>query len=350
MEAMQVTAHGAPLERAVLPTPVPTGREVLVRVEACGVCHTDLHLWDGFYDLGAAGRLEMATRGVRPPMTLGHEIFGTVSALGPEATGAAVGDRRAVYPWIGCGTCAVCAAGDGHLCLQARSLGVFRPGGYADHVLVPDADYLVDVTGISDGLAPTLACSGVTVFSALRKLGAPVAGVRPVLIGAGGLGLTAVQLAKAVGFDAPVVVDIDARKLDAARAMAQVSTVDATAADAVAQIRDLTGGGAAAAIDFVGSDRSSQLGIDVLRRGGTLVSVGLFGGSVTVPVPLLALRAIALVGSYVGSLQEFRDLVALVKSGAVAPIPVSTRPLSAATEALNDLRAGRITGRVLLRP
>jgi len=270
---------------------------VLVRVEACGVCHTDLHLWDGFYDLGAAGRLEMATRGIRPPMTLGHEILGTVAAVGPDAEGVAVGDRRAIFPWIGCGQCIVCAAGDGHLCLQARSLGIFRPGGYADHVLVPAPDYLVDVAGIPDGLAPTLACSGVTVFSALRKLGAPIPGVRPVLIGAGGLGLTAVQLGKATGFDSPVVVDIDPRKLDAARGLGQISTVDATAPNAAATIRELTGGGAAIAIDFVGSDRSAQLGIDVLRRGGTLVSVGLFGGSVTLPVPMLALRAISIVGS-----------------------------------------------------
>lgn len=349
LRAYRVTAHGHPLECFETTLPSPQGREVLLKVNACGVCHTDLHLWDGYYDLGNGEKIQMSSRGIHPPMTLGHEIVGEVVAAGSEAN-ARIGDRRIIFPWIGCGSCVTCEAGDGHLCLQARTLGIFKPGGYADHVLVPDSDYLFDFSGLSEDLAATLACSGVTVFSALRKLGSPSRVGRPVFIGAGGLGCAGIQLARALGFEPPVVVDISEAKLEAARRLGDISTVNASMPDAAQNIRDLTEGGALAAIDFVGSDRSAHLGIDILRRGGKLIVVGLFGGSLSVPVPTLTLRAISLIGSYVGSIREFEELISLMKSGRVKPTPITSRRLSDATQALLDLRAGRVIGRIVLRP
>ena len=143
MDSYQLTGYGAPLERLEAARPEPSGDEVLLAVEACGVCHSDLHLADGYFDLGDARRLDL-TGGRELPFTLGHEISGVVVACGPRVAGVAIGDRRIVYPWIGCGTCSTCETGEEHLCAAPRALGITRAGGFADHVLVPHARYLFD--------------------------------------------------------------------------------------------------------------------------------------------------------------------------------------------------------------
>jgi D-arabinose 1-dehydrogenase-like Zn-dependent alcohol dehydrogenase len=347
MRAYRVLAHGSPLEPQDLPTPVPVGTEVLVKVRRCGVCHTDLHLWDGYYDFGSGNRLQMADRGIRPPFTPGHEIAGEIVAAGPDAQ---IDTSRAVivYPWIGCDRCATCADRNGHLCTQARSIGIFSPGGYGDHVLVPHPRYLADADGIDKLTAPTLACSGLTVYSALRKL-LPAAGNQPLLIvGAGGLGLMAIQVAKAVRAPPIIAIDVAADKRAAAMQLGAKAAIDPNAPDAKANIADLTGSGAAATLDLVGSARSLQLSMDVAKRGGTIVVVGLFGGAVSVPVPMLPLRALSLIGSYVGSLKEFNELSAYARNGRIAPIPAEVRHAHAVNTALSDLRAGRVAGRVIL--
>src|SRR5689334_775763 len=112
MRAMQVVDWGKPLEWREYQTPEPTGEQVLVKIESAGVCHSDVHLWDGYFDMGGGNKITMAQRGVQLPLTMGHEIAGEVAALGPEAKGVEVGKRYAVYPWIGCGNCAVCKRGD----------------------------------------------------------------------------------------------------------------------------------------------------------------------------------------------------------------------------------------------
>ena len=137
MISYEVVEHGKPLQRALRDTPKPTGGEVLVRVTRSGVCHSDLHIWDGYFDLGGGKRFYVKDRGCVPPFTMGHEPFGIVEALGPDAKGVAVGAKRVVYPWIGCGECAVCKAGQDNYCLAQRFIGVFRPGAYASHLLVP---------------------------------------------------------------------------------------------------------------------------------------------------------------------------------------------------------------------
>ena len=135
MISYEVQEFGAPLVRAERPTPTPAGDQVLVRVDAAGVCHSDLHIWHGSYDLGNGKTLNMADRGLKLPVTLGHEIAGEVVAVGPDAKGVKVGQKYVVYPWLGCGECKVCKRGDENLCLAGRSLGVYQPGGYSDHVL-----------------------------------------------------------------------------------------------------------------------------------------------------------------------------------------------------------------------
>ena len=139
MRAMQIIEWGKPLEPREYPDPEPKGEEVLLRVEAAGVCHSDVHIWDGYFDLGGERRISLESRGVHLPFTMGHEIAGEVAALGPQASSVTVGDKVVAYPWIGCGECAVCQKGEELLCLNPRTLGTRRAGGYGTHVIVPQS-------------------------------------------------------------------------------------------------------------------------------------------------------------------------------------------------------------------
>ena len=351
MRAMQIIEWGKPLEWREYPTPEPQGEEVLLRVEAAGVCHSDVHIWDGYFDLGGGNKVTLAQRGVALPFTMGHEIAGEVVALGPQAKGVKPGDKRVVYPWIGCGSCAVCQRGEELLCLAPRTLGTRKGGGYGSHVIVPHARYLVGHEGVPQGLAATYTCSGITAFSALKKTRDKV-GVDDhlVIIGAGGVGGSAVHIAPAAVEGKVVVADIDAQKRAHARQMGAVATVDNSAPDAVQQVMQATGGGAAAAIDFVGSPKTMEFGINVLRKGGKLVMVGLYGGALPVSPVMFPFKMMSIEGSYVGTLDDLKELMALVKAGKVPPIPLETRPAEKASEALSDLKTGgRVRGRVVLQ-
>jgi D-arabinose 1-dehydrogenase-like Zn-dependent alcohol dehydrogenase len=344
-----VVEHGKPLQRVVRETPKPMGTEVLVRVTRSGVCHSDLHIWDGYFDLGGGKRFYVKDRGCVPPFTLGHEPFGVVEALGPDASGVALGAKRIVYPWIGCGECAVCKAGQDNYCLAQRFVGVFRPGAYASHLLVPHAKYLVDAAGIDDSSAATLACSGITTYSAIRKFPTLAVGDWVAVLGCGGLGLIALSTLRALGIECVIACDVDDRKLAAARAAGARETVNSRdALAAVSELRRISGGALAAALDFVGMPATANLGIAALAKGGRYILCGLFGGELTVSLPPIAQRAIGIVGSYVGNLQELREVVALAQSGKLRSIPVETRPIAELNRTLLELQAGKILGRVVL--
>lgn len=349
MKSQDVVAFGAPLEPAQRATPQPTGSEVLLKVIAAGVCHSDLHLWEGHYDLGSGRKLEMSTRGIRPPFTMGHEIVGEVVAVGSEAGEVQEGARRVVFPWIGCGRCPACLRDEENLCSAPQCLGIHKPGGYADHVLVPHPRYLVDIGDLEPDQAALYACSGLTTFSALKKVGTALKTAPIAIIGAGGLGLMCLSVHKAMGGHGAVIVDIDPVKLDAARAAGAIGTVNA-AKEGAAELAAAAPNGFAAVIDFVGSASTAQLGIDVLPRGGRYILVGLFGGELTLSLPLLPLRGITIQGSYTGSLGELRELIALARSMGVPKVPVTRSPLDQANAVLESLRAGRLIGRGVLRP
>lgn len=348
MRSYDVCECGAPLQLMERPTPKPAGTEVLLKVVAAGVCHTDLHIWEGYYDLGGGKRLKFADRGIKLPLTLGHENVGDVVAVGPDATGVKIGDRRLVHPWMGCGECAVCRRGDEQLCAKPGSIGFFRAGGYADHLLVPHPRYLFDIEGVAPERAAPLACSGITTYGALKKVG-PLLQQEPIaIIGAGGLGLTCLSLHRVMGGHSAIVVNVDPAKRQAALKAGAQSAVDGDAPDAAKQIIDATKGGACAVIDLVGSSRTVQLALDSIGKGGQVIVVGFFGGAVTVPTPFLPLRAMTLRGSYVGSLNEMAELLALVRRKGAPDLPISTRPLAAVNEALNQLKAGKVVGRLIL--
>ena len=341
MISYQVIEHGRPLQKVLASTPRPQGSEVLVRVTRAGVCHSDLHIWDGYFDLGGGKRFYVRERGCVPPFTLGHEPLGIVEALGPRAKGVKVGQKRLVYPWIGCGKCAVCKAGQDNYCVSgSRYLGVNRAGAYSTHLLVPEPKYLIDATGIDDSFAATLACSALTTYSAAAKLPPLGAKDEVAVLGCGGLGLIALSVLRARGVKNVIACDIDDAKLAVALRLGARRTVN-TRNEAKLQ-------GLAGALDFVGSPATAALGIAALRKGGRYVLCGLYGGELVHPLPPIAQRAIGIIGSYVGSLQELKEVVALAKRRKLKALPIDTRPAAQANAALEDLKAGRVLGRVVL--
>jgi alcohol dehydrogenase, propanol-preferring len=351
MQSYDVCECCKPLRMMERPTPQPKGSEVLLKVLAAGVCHSDLHIWDGYYELGGGKRLQLLERGIKLPLTMGHENVGEVVAVGPDAKGVTVGSVRLAHPWMGCGECKVCRRGDENLCLTPRNLGVFSNGGYATHLMVPHPRYLFEIGDLPPEQAAPLACSGITAYSALKKVGETLLKEEPlVIIGAGGVGLMGLTLAKAMGGRGTVMVDIDPVKREAAIKAGATAAIDGAAADAAEQIKQATGGGAWAVVDFVGSSSTVKLGVDSLIKGGKVVVVGLFGGDITVSTPFFPMRAMAIQGSYVGSLTEMAELLDLVRRTGMPQVPIATRPLAAVNDTLEDLRAGKIVGRVVLTP
>ena len=348
MKAYQITNWGEPLEEREIETPEPTGTQVLLRVTASGICHSDIHLWDGYFDMGGDVKMRLSDRGMTLPFTMGHEVLGEVVAMGPDAEGVEIGDKRIYFPWIGCGECEVCQRGEELLCLAPRTPGTRYAGGYAEFCLAQHSKYLVTFEGVEETHAATCACSGVTAYSALKKL----KHLRPeehlMISGAGGVGLAGIGMAKAVVAAKLVVADIDPAKRAAALAAGADIVIDNSNTGAAAELMEKTGGGVHGVIDFVGAPASSGFAMQTLARGGTIVVVGLFGGAVPLPLASLPLRMMSVVGSYVGTLGEMHELMALVKAGKVKPVPITPRPLREAGQAIADLRDGKTVGRYVL--
>ena len=350
MKCYCIMRFSQPLERMEKDTPTPQGTEVLLKTKAAGVCHSDLHIWEGGYDLGHGKRLSLEDRGIKLPLTMGHETVGTPVAMGPEASGVQPGKNYLVFPWIGCGKCEVCLSGQENYCATPRSLGVYTHGGYADHLLVPHSRYLLEIGDPDPAKLAPYACSGLTTYSAINKIDPAVYTKQPVVImGAGGLGFMCLEILRAMGGHGAIVVDIDPNKLQAAKEAGALAVVNGNDADAAEQIIAANGGKQLhAVIDLVGSPSSSSLGFNVLTKGGKLVIVGLFGGAAPWPLAFIPMRAISILGSYTGSLPELKALLELVKEGKVKPIPVTEHPLDEASNVLTALRDGKVIGRAVL--
>ena len=341
-----LVAYGQPLCETVADLPTPRGSEVLVRVECCGVCHSDLHIQDGHFDLGGGRELDI-TKDRTLPFTLGHEIAGVIAAVGDAADGAAVGHRVAVYPWIGCGKCAACRAGNENLCSNHRHLGVAADGGYATHVLVPHPRYLLDYAPLSPFFAGPLMCSGLTAYAPLKRLAARNKDVPVLLVGLGGVGMMGLAIARVLFHQAPIVADIDPAKRAAALAAGAAQAFDPSDREARRAILAATGG-VVAACDFVGSDKSLQFTTGVLARGGKVIVTGLLGGNFSIPAAMIAIKAMTIEGSITGTLAEARELIDLARTGKLTTIPTHDRPLKEAQPSLDALRAGHVVGRTVL--
>lgn len=348
MQSYDITEWGKPLQVVIRDTPTPVGKQVRVKVEACGVCHSDLHIQHGALDLGNGQRVSFESIGVKLPFTMGHEIVGVVDAVGEEAD-IPVGTRCVVYPWHGCGECFNCRKGREVDCENGRALGTRKPGGYSDYVMVPHQRYLLDYGSFDPWVAATCACSGLTAYSALLKLPPLLAEDTLVLVGAGGLGLAAIALARTLTSARIVVADIDDTKLNEAKQAGADAVLNTREPDAIAALRGLSSNGIRAVIDFVGGSTTVDMAIKAVSRGGTVIVVGLFGGAVSLSTALLPMRNITLRGSYVGSLEEMTSLLQLMQRSEQKDLSVQIqpRPMSEINDALSDLSNGRVLGRVI---
>lgn len=348
MHSQSMIAYREPLVARDSDTPQPAGSDVVIRIRHCGVCHSDLHMHDGCFHMGNGKELDV--RGGRSlPFILGHEIEGEIVAAGPDATGASIGAHKVVYPWIGCGTCDACKRGDELYCTRPAHLGITVDGGYATHVKVPHPRYLLDAKGIDPAFAGACMCSGLTAYSALRKVAAACARGPLLIVGLGGVGMMGLQFARAM-FDTTIMAaDIDPVKRAQALDMGAAHAFDPSSPDARRTLVKQTGG-VAAAIDFAGAESSFDFAQGALRKGGHLIVAGLIGGSFSMAIPMFPLRAITLQGSFVGTLEEAQEVLDLVRSANIQPIPIEKRPLADANRSLDDLRNGAVVGRLVLTP
>jgi D-arabinose 1-dehydrogenase-like Zn-dependent alcohol dehydrogenase len=342
---------GAALQEMTDELAAPAGHEVTVRVTHCGMCHSDLHVQAGGFDMGGGKMSSLERAGTKLPVTMGHEIGGEVVEIGPDVQGVKLGDPVIVYPWLGCGSCPVCERGDDHLCPRAsRNMGIQLPGGYADLVRVPHERYLVPIGTLEPARAATFACAGITAYGAISKLNPMAEDDHVALIGCGGVGMTAVALMSATSKAKVVAIDPDPAKREAALQHGAALAFDPNGADALKTIGKACQMNIAGAVDFVGAESSSSLAVNLVRRTGQVVIVGLFGGEFRMPLPMFALKSLQISGSYVAGLNDLRELVALAQRITLPQIPLDLRPLASVNQALSDLAHGRVVGRVVLQP
>jgi len=351
MKAARIVKVNEKLEIQQLETPKPKGSQILVKVQSSGVCHSDIHLWEGYYE-GIGGQpLKTTDRGVNYPLTPGHEVAGIVDALGEQAEGFSKDDKVLVYPWIGEGLCPACRIGEENLCDKPRSLGVYMNGGYAEYVLIPSYKYLVKISdGMDIDASATLSCSALTAYGAVKN-----ANLKPddnvVIVGAGGLGLMAIQLAKAVTGARIIAMDLDDKKLEFAKKEGADTTVNSKNEDPIKAIMELTDKmGADAVIDFVNASKTVESDMQFLRRRARVVLVGLFGGELKLSLVSMPTRAYKLIGSYTGTISDLIELVSLAKRGVIKPVVSNRFKLDQATDALTMLKDGKILGRGVINP
>jgi propanol-preferring alcohol dehydrogenase len=338
MRAAVLHAYGRPIALEDRPAPVPGEGEVLIRIHACGVCHSDLHLAAGDWDL-----LKSITK---LPVILGHEIAGTVAALGTGVSGLAPGDRVGV-PWLywTCGTCEYCASGRENLCLNQQTTGCTVDGGFAEFITAraTHAVKLPDAIPLDE--AAPLMCAGLTVYRAL-KTAATSPGNLVAVFGVGGLGHLAVQYARALGARV-CAMDITPDKLALARACGAEQTVDASREPPHRAIRGL--GGAHVAIVTAASADAYTAALRSMRRGGTVLLVAMTPQPFSVSPISMVSGELRIVASAVGTRRDLDEALALAVTHGIR-CRIERRPLTAAAAALADLHQGRVLGRIVLNP
>jgi len=358
LKAARIVEPNKPLQVTELETPTASGNEVILKVKAAGVCHSDLHLWEGGYDLGDGTFLKVTDRGVKYPVTPGHEIVGTVTEVGDTVEGISVGDDVLVFPWLGEGECPACKAGNENLCDAPKSIGLFQDGGYAENVKIPHYKYLAKISGIDLDAATSLACSGLTAYNAVKKANTNSPEFL-VIIGAGGLGLMAIQIAKAITKAKIICIDTDDKKFETAKKMGADFVVNTSVIGSLSSgsggpvekiISICNGKGADSVIDFVNAPQTAKTGLAVLRKRGNLVLVGLFGGSMNLSLVTIPLKSITIQGAYTGNYNDMLELIELAKKGIIKPVISKRYTIDEANEALENLKARKIIGRAVINP
>jgi succinate semialdehyde reductase (NADPH) len=353
---------GRPLAIERIPVPRPRHGELLVQVAACGVCHTDLHVLKG----------EVA---FPLPAVLGHEISGTVAALGPGVAGPPVGTRVVGTFIMPCGKCAACARGRDDLCgpffelnrlrgalydgetrlhrADGTPLAMYSMGGLAEYAVVPETAIYALPDSLPLEESAIIGCAAMTAYGAVMHAGETKAGDQVVIVATGGVGSMVVQVARAAGASRVIAVDLGSEKLDAARRLGATDVVDAGGEDAVARVLELTGGGADVVFEVLGSERTFTQALAMVRDGGRLVAVGIAPAGVTAPVEITRLvrRSIHVVGSYGARVRgDMPVILELGESGAISPAASLTRrfPLTEAAEAYAALDRREIVGRAIV--
>jgi propanol-preferring alcohol dehydrogenase len=336
MKAAVLHEFKKPLAIEEVGQPQPGTGEVLIRVEACGVCHSDVHVADG--DWAQFAKI------VKTPLIPGHEIAGVVVEKGAGVEDLQIGERVGV-PWIHwtCGECEFCREGNENLCRRQKITGVTVDGGYAEFVKAPASHVLTIPDCLPSLQAAPLFCAGVTVYRALKRA-SMLAGQRLAVFGIGGLGHLAVQFGQALGVEI-VAIDISEEKLALARSLGASATINAAAHDAIKELRNR--GGVHVALVTSAARASYDTAFYCLRPTGTLVMVGLPAEPICFPAILMAAGEIRIQASTVGTRQDLREVLAMAAAGKVR-CQVASRPLADANEALNQLRRGQVSGRLVL--
>jgi propanol-preferring alcohol dehydrogenase len=337
MKAAVLHAFKTPLALEEMPQPEPNVDEVLIEVEVCGVCHSDLHVADGDWP-------QLASI-VKKPLILGHEIVGRVVKRGSSVQSVQVGERVGV-PWLQwtCGQCEFCREGNENLCVRQRITGVMVDGGYAEFAKAPASH----VTKIPDALlsaqAAPLLCAGVTVHRALKQAKIR-ARQRLAVFGVGGLGHLAVQIGRAAGAEV-IAIDVAEEKLSLAKSLGAARTLNAAKSDVVKELRG--SGGVHVALVTSAAKSAYDMAFYCVRPTGTLLAVGLPAGEISFPPILMAAGEIQIKASAVGTREDLCEILAMGAAGTVH-CQVSTRPLADVGEVLEQLSRGEIAGRVVLR-
>jgi NAD+-dependent secondary alcohol dehydrogenase Adh1 len=341
MKAIRVHSYGQPPRLDDVPEPQVTGPDdVIVRIGGAGLCRTDLHIIDGWFADIIPSEL---------PLVLGHENAGWIHAVGPAVDHLAVGDAVICHPNLTCGVCRACRAGDDMRCARGPDLpGLTRAGGMAELFKTRSRAIVKLVAGAEPAEVAALADAGLTAYHAVGKA-VPLlgAGSSAVVVGVGGLGHIGIQCLKAVTMAQVIAVDLSEEALKLAMDCGADYLVTA-GTQQVRQVRDLTGPGADAVFDFVGEDTTIGDSVAMLRPGGTYYLIG-YGGTVTFPTVPLILGEISIVANLIGTGTDLADLVTLAGQGKVR-LRSSSYPLEAASDAIQDLRHGRIHGRAILAP
>ncbi|RIY38755.1 alcohol dehydrogenase AdhP [Psittacicella hinzii] len=334
MKAAVVTQACDGVELKEIPVPAVGPGQALVKVEYCGVCHTDLHVADGDY-------------GKQPGRVLGHEGIGIVSEVAPDVTNLKVGDRVSIA-WLyqSCGVCEYCTTGRETLCRSVKNAGYTVDGGMAEYCLV-DAAYTVKVPeGLDPAQASSITCAGVTTYKAIK-----VSGVRAgqwfVAFGAGGLGNLCVQYAAKVYGARVIAVDINDDKLELAKKVGAEFVVNGKKEDAVKRIQEITGGGSHAAVVTAVSKVAFNQAVEAVRAGGRVVAIGLPVETMDLSIPRMVLDGIEVVGSLVGTRQDLAEAFEFGARGVVVPV-VQTCPVEEVGKVFEDMHNGRINGRMVL--
>ena len=338
MKAAVLREFKSPLSIEEVDRPIPGQEEVLIQVEACGACHSDLHVADGDWT-------QLAPI-VKRPLILGHEVAGRVVEKGEAVRDLQVGDRVGV-PWIhwSCGNCEFCRSGSENLCRNQKITGVTVDGGYAEFVKAPAAHALKIPDGLASAEVAPLFCAGVTVYRALKHAG-NLAGQRLAVFGVGGLGHLAVQVGQAFGAEV-IAIDVSEEKLELARTLGAACTLQVGKTDIVKELRRK--GGAHVVLVSAAAKAAYDTAFYCIRPTGMLLVVGLPAQSICFPPVLMAAGEVRIQASTVGTRQDLREVLAMAAAGKIR-CRVSARPLVKVNEVLQQLRSGQATGRIVVTP